>query len=98
MAIEKWQMRNGKSFFSSRATAFLLNVFPVPRLGAVRAEAKPFGVTHQPLVNAGLHLQGAVCISRINRFATNVKVERAAGEMGPLNGEPGASPVSRPSQ
>src|SRR5882672_6001755 len=87
-----WKIR---LLLSIRLLPYLLNVFPVPRLIAVRAEAKPFGVTHQPLVNACLYLQGAVCIARINGFAANIEVEGATSEMGTIKGEPGASRVGR---
>ncbi len=39
---------------------FLANIFPVPWLVTVGAEAEAFGVAHEPLVNARLNLQGTV--------------------------------------
>src|ERR1051326_7593127 len=71
------------------------DVLPVPRLVVVRPEAELVGVADEPAVGRRLNLYGAVRVLRLDGFAADVEVERAAREVRAVDGESGASGVGR---
>src|SRR5205085_10574806 len=75
--------------------ALLADVFPVPGLVKVRAEAEARGVLHQPAISLRLRLNGAVVVLGADRLAADVQVERAPGEVRAVDRQARAPAVGR---
>ena len=82
---------------SQRIPALLIrsDVFPVPGLVEVWPESEALGVFDQPLIDRCLYLQRAVRVVGADRFASDVQIEGAAGEVRTVNGESGGACLGR---
>src|SRR5262245_2272287 len=65
-------------------------VFPMPGFVEVRIETEALGVHHQPLIDLRVDLYRAIPVVSADRFAADVKVQRATGEMRAVDCQAGA--------